>query len=355
MKWFHHECAARHDPKLQILGATYGAEGLGVFWSLLEEIGQHSDSFHLKVLGISQEVDQHFANAARNPQESGLNLPQAGPGLANVPRLPLRILAKNLFTSQRKLKAIIETCVEIGLFDNRKWTEFNVLHSPSFEHRADDYTRRLQRKSVPPGTDSGHGPDNRATMSGARSDPLRSPSELSTLETEQMRGRVEGEVLVQSTSGKTQLSTSDQDEERLDADYVIEPDDTAFQQYAKDFRLTLSRWNEDRSNKFQWDPAETELRKLFFGGEHARKLTMCYNAYKLLAEKINYPELVLRALRLMLKASQKTRIVNPFGWMWSCLHGNGDGTTPWVQLLTAEEEQSFGSVARRLIPGDRSP
>ena len=40
MKWFHQECAAKHDPKLQTLGASHGAEGLGIFWGLLEEIGQ---------------------------------------------------------------------------------------------------------------------------------------------------------------------------------------------------------------------------------------------------------------------------------------------------------------------------
>jgi len=48
MKWFHHECAARYDPKLQILGSQYGSEGIGIYWGLLEEIGQHSDTFNLK-------------------------------------------------------------------------------------------------------------------------------------------------------------------------------------------------------------------------------------------------------------------------------------------------------------------
>jgi hypothetical protein len=62
-------------------------------------------------------------------------------------------------------------------------------------------------------------------------------------------------------------------------------------------------------------------------------------------ERINYPGLVLRAVQLMLKASQKTRISNPYGWLWSCLHGNGDGKSPWVQLLSSEEESDMGRMA----------
>ena len=54
MKWFHHECAARYDSKLQILGSEHGAEGIGIYWGLLEEIGQHSDTFHLKVIGVER-------------------------------------------------------------------------------------------------------------------------------------------------------------------------------------------------------------------------------------------------------------------------------------------------------------
>ena len=61
MKWFHHECAARYDSKLQILGSHFGAEGIGIYWGLLEEIGQHSDTFHLKVIGVNEEIDKTFS------------------------------------------------------------------------------------------------------------------------------------------------------------------------------------------------------------------------------------------------------------------------------------------------------
>jgi hypothetical protein len=82
---------------------------------------------------------------------------------------------------------------------------------------------------------------------------------------------------------------------------------------------------------------------------------MCYDAYKILHEKIHYPELVLRALQLMLKAREKTRITNPFGWLWTCLHGNGDGTTPWVQLLTADEESKVGTILRKRTTTSHPP
>ena len=70
MKWFHHECAARYDSKLQILGSHYGAEGIGIYWGLLEEIGQHSDTFHLKVVGVNEEIDQTFSKLLQNSKES---------------------------------------------------------------------------------------------------------------------------------------------------------------------------------------------------------------------------------------------------------------------------------------------
>ncbi len=83
---------------------------------------------------------------------------------------------------------------------------------------------------------------------------------------------------------------------------------------------------------------------------------LCYQAFNINNERINYPELVLRAIRLMLRSSEKKRIQNPGGWLWSCLHGNGDGTTPWVQLLSAEEESSVGHHLRDIAaPRSRHP
>ncbi len=377
MKWFHHECAARHDPKLQILGSTHGAEGLGIYWGLLEEIGQHSDTFHLKVMQISEESDQTFMNLLQTSEKAADNFSAVHLDLARVPRLPVRILGKNLFTSLRKLKEVIETCVQVGLFDSHKWLKFNVLYSPSFEQRADDYTRRRHKNTDNVRTDSEHCSDNLRTLSGVcpdnigqTPDSLRTKSEKVLLETEEEqiqkenRERTEKDLLVKDARDIHKFSTQPEvAEPAIQADrvesgtdlYLIALSDSAFEEYAQSFRSEIANWNEDRSNRFDWVPLDSELRKLFLGGSDDYKLRMCYHAYNVLTEKVNYPELVLRALRLMLKASEKARIANPFAWMWTCLHGNGDGTLPWVQLLTAEEEQSATVLMKRSLPHNRPP
>lgn len=361
MRWFKHDSTARHDPKLQMLGSMHGAEGLGIFWGLLEEIGQHSDTFHLKVLGISGDADKSFANLVENVEQSTGNPFESNIDINKVPRLPVKILAKNLFTSSRKLTSVIETCVEIGLFDSLKWLTFNVLYSPSFEQRADDYTRRLQRKSVNVRTSSEQTSDKHRSQSEQGSDSVQRNSEKVPLETEaeqiqkKNRNRTEKEMLANNTSDKNKLSTSEEYGFLKDEPYLIELSEEGFREYSTAFRKMLASWNDGRPNKFEWSPAESELRKLFFGGDQEHKVTMCYHAYKLLGEKIQYPELVLRALKLMLKSSEKTRIVNPFGWLWTCLHGNGDGTTPWVQLMTADEETALSSILSRRLSGSHPP
>ena len=90
------------------------------------------------------------------------------------------------------------------------------------------------------------------------------------------------------------------------------------------------------------------MKKLFYGGDAAHKLLVCREASNLTGGKPDFPGLVIRALNLMLEASKKQRIQNPFGWVWSCLHGTPEGKPPWVHLLTAPEE------ARR-ISSPRSP
>lgn len=363
MKWFHHECAARHDPKLQILGSTHGAEGLGIFWGILEEIGQHSDTFHLKVMQISEESDQTFMNLLQNSEKAADNFSAVHLDLARVPRLPVKILAKNLFTSLRKLKEVIETCLQVGLFDSHKWLKFNVLYSPSFEQSADDYTRRMHKKTDTVRTDSEQSSDNIRRLSedrpdniGQTPDSLRTKSAKVLLETEaeqiqkKNRNRTEKDLFVKDAKEKNEMFTSCQHGFVKNHNHLVELSEDAFLEYSGKIRSELSIWNDGRSNKFDWNPTEAELRKLFFGGEPEHKERSCYSAYNLLGEKIHYAELVLRALRLMLQASEKSRISNPFGWMWTCLHGNGDGTLPWVQLLTAEEEQSTGSVESLIRP-----
>ncbi len=364
MKWFHHETAARHDPKLQMLGSTHGAQGLGIYWCLLEEIGQHSDTFHLKLLGISEQSDNNFDELLKNPEQNMITVSHTRISPHAIPKLPVRILAKNLFTSTRKLLTVIHTCVEVGLFDSAKWLKYHLLYSPSFEQRADDYTRRLHRKQSGSGltpntvrTLSEHSPDQLRTHSEHHPESLRTKADKVHLETEaeqkKKRNRTEADKSTQKMpveeDGIHSLSTPDYYEFLKDELELIELSEEGLQAYSRRFRSVIVQWNDEHSVRFDWIPSDVELQKLFTGGHHYHKVDMCYHAYKLLGEKLNYPELVLRALRLMLRSSQKTRIVNPLGWLWTCLHGSGDGTAPWVQLTTAAEEQSLESTLKKRL------
>ena len=358
MKWFHHECAARYDSKLQILGSHFGAEGIGIYWGLLEEIGQHSDTFHLKVIGVNEEIDKTFSKILKSSTESQQNYFMIPSKATNIPILPIKILSRNLFASPKRVIQVIQTAAEIGLFDLQKWSEFNVLYSQSFEQRADDYTRRLQRTTNKVRTDSEPSTDNVRTQSEETPNTLRSLSENVHTETE-AKAETKPKKELETDMHARDKSDSKKNEityEQLKSEpYLVELDESGFQEYCQTFRKKIVKWNEEHRNKFNWNPADDELHKIFLGGTHDRKVSMCYDAYKILHEKIHYPELVLRALQLMLKASEKTRIANPFGWLWTCLHGNGDGTTPWVQLLTADEESNIGNILRKRTTTSHPP
>jgi hypothetical protein len=333
MKWFHHECAARHDPKLQVLGSQYGAEGSGIYWGLLEDIGQHSDTFHLKVIGISMESDKKFLETLQiRPDNEG--------GMQKVPILPIKILAKNLFTSPKKLKNVIELCVNVGLFDADKWLNYNLLYSPSFEHRADDYTRRINRKQSLSEVNT----NIILTKSIPTSEFLRTTPVLSEVE-----GPEQSSNIVQSKTDKVLLETETDKKENInkttntlnvDNSFLIEPDEEQFDAYCLLFHSTIQKWNKQNQNKLDWHPSISELKQFFYHGDYEFKVSMCYASYNILRDKISYPEIVIRALSLMLKTLENKKIANPFGWIWTCLHGNGNGVKPWVQLLTAEEENN---------------
>ena len=181
------------------------------------------------------------------------------------------------------------------------------------------------------------------------------------LETEQEqiqkenRSRVEKDLFVKDAKQKNLISTSCQHDFVKNDKSLVELSQQAFLDYSGKLRSELSTWNDGRPSKFDWNPTEPELRKLFLSGDQIHKETLCYSAYNLLGEKTHYAELVLRAVRLMLRASEKTRITNPFGWMWTCLHGNGDGTHPWVQLLTADEEDGLASRLRTRVRDNHPP
>jgi hypothetical protein len=113
---------------------------------LLEEIGQQSDTFCLKVTSVAPEADRRFNDLCQQP------LPTSAPDVLfydrvqKIPRVSVNILARMLYITPSRLKAIVSTSVEAGLFDQAKWLDLGVLYSRGFERRADAYTRRVQRR-----------------------------------------------------------------------------------------------------------------------------------------------------------------------------------------------------------------
>jgi len=291
MKWFHHECAAKHDPKLQTLGAQHGAEGLGIFWGLLEEIGQHSDTFYLKISGISAIADRTFEEILQDEAKAPPELGRERVAIGSLPRFPLKILAKILFTSPQKLERVIHSAVEIGLFERKPWQEYSILHSQAFERRADDYTRRVHRRHSALRTESEHSPDDRCDA------------------THDVRS-VTANVLPDETRKDTEKIKKEQNSpERPTAPANLRA-------HVLEFRRVLAEWNRTRVNPFSWNPAEAEVERLFFGTGAA-----------------GHADLVLQALKLMLETSERRRIANPAGWIWSCLHGSAEGAGPWIQAM----------------------
>ncbi len=362
MKWFHHECAAKHDPKLQTLGDEFGAEGLGIYWGLLEEIGQHSDTFHLKVTGISHERDNNRTTSAQTSKDLSMNLfpPHIDP--KKIPQLSVRLLAKNLFTTTQKLTKVLEATVNIGLFDSSKWLQDNILYSPAFELRADDYSRRQQRRgeyvrSTPEQSANTVRTDFEQSANFVQARPALSPDEVGKgsdfvrPETEQKQKRIEEDQnSIHACMPDENVDNSCYQTTSSDTiDFLLVPSAEQFESYRKKLLAEVTAWNAEHKNKFEWHPSTDEMKKLFCSGSEQHKLSLCYQAYNINNERTNYPELVLRAVRLMLRSSKKKRILNPTGWLWSCLHGNGDGTTSWVQLLTADEENFAGNHFSRAI------
>ena len=246
MKWFHHECAARYDSKLQILGSKHGAEGIGIYWGLLEEIGQHSDTFHLKVIGVSEEIDQKYSEFLQSSKKSQEVSSELSPNPTRIPVLPVKILSRNLFTSPKRVMQTIKTAAEIGLFDLQKWSDFNVLYSQSFEQRADDYTRRLQRTTNKVRTDSEPSTDNVRTQSEETPNTLRSLSENVHTETE---AKAEAETKKELETDMHARDKSESEKNETDYEllknepYLVELDEKGFQGYCQTFRKKIVKWN----------------------------------------------------------------------------------------------------------------
>jgi len=323
MKWFHHECTAKHDPKLQELGEEFGAEGIGVYWGLLEEMGHHSDTFQIKVTGVSAESDRAYADALLHREGPLFSIRYlAG---ANVPRMPLKTLARILFTTGDKLQSVVEKLVEVGLFDDTRWRTYSLLYSPAFERRADDYTRRRRRSTdhIPTHTEHSRGNldnppahvDHPLEIVGHESDsPLPRDDEFRRT----MSAHTPNTLRRVSDTNREHCSNVTAHRRRM---FPLEQ--TTEQKEIQKERQRKKEKEIEEEEKLCSIQAEFELSTAY---PH-------HSVYKSDADTVLVPSAESFAV-----ASTKQRIQSPFGWVWSCIHGTPEGMAPWVRLSTAPEE-----------------
>lgn len=111
MKWFEHDTSARNDVKLKILKKKFGAEGYGVYFQLLEIIGESIE--------VSNPDDWGFVDKVHS----------------------VETLADEVGVEPEKLRAILKLCNEIDLF--QKYRERLYCHQ--ILNRLDTYARRYAK------------------------------------------------------------------------------------------------------------------------------------------------------------------------------------------------------------------
>jgi Lin1244/Lin1753-like, N-terminal len=320
MKWFHHECTAGGDSRLQVLITSCGMEGYGIYWRILETIGHQSDGFQLKIDGVSGS-------------------PDAGEGGEDeqIPTFALSTLAYNFRTESEKLLTVIEVSVRAGLFDRDRWLKSNILYSPGFEERADRYKRRRNKPPANPSAPAEGLPQTSRNPEKVWNEPFAT-LRLEQNRTEEKRTeekREKKDLLLENIADGEKLSTLPKSEKMLNEKTE---ENEEFVKSASEIVQTIRSWNERRNTRFEWVPTCSQLRKLLYGGDPRRKEWLRYETMNMLGGDVTYVRIVQRAVLLMLESSQRRRIVNPFGWVWACLHGSSGGARPWVQLTTAGEE-----------------
>ncbi len=98
------------------------------------------------------------------------------------------------------------------------------------------------------------------------------------------------------------------------------------------------KWNQEHTPRVDWVPTPAQVRKLLNAGTARQRDKVVRLASEIHLRHFSFEGLVLRAIRLMLRANARHRIARPFSWIWCCLLGRGDGGIPWVHLLTSHEE-----------------
>jgi hypothetical protein len=314
MKWYKHDTASLSDPTLARLGNRVGGEGMWIYWGIVTYIAGHGKDFQVKI-----------EDFPATPAEAVEDFEGSEEDFRNIPQIPLKELAKPLYCTRKRLLSTITECVALGLFNQSKWERFGVLYSPMLVASQDEYSQKLEKNR-----------DRARTLS--RQTPEKVVLQEQVQEQEDIQEQVEEQKdlvdLSKSALNVEKLSTPDAQ------DTLVPPvSDDEIKQFRRLAVEDIREWNQRWAEKFEWIPSETEIAKLLRGGSHEHKLRLCYQAMNLLGGDATYPQVVRRAVGMMLDASRRKRITNPYGWLWTCLHGNAEGTPPWVQLATAGEER----------------
>lgn len=111
MKWIQHDTSARNDVKLKILKKKFGAEGYGVYFQLLEIIGESIEKDNFEDWGF---VDKHH---------------------------DVDTLADEVGVTSNKLRSILELCNQLDLFQKFR----GRLYCHQILHRLDTYVSRYAK------------------------------------------------------------------------------------------------------------------------------------------------------------------------------------------------------------------
>lgn len=111
MKWIQHDTQARNDVKIKLLKSTFGAEGYGVYFQLLEIIGENIGKDNPEEWGF---VSKHHT---------------------------LKTLADECGVTEKKLKKILEFCNSLELFQKFR----GKLYNHQILSRLDTYASRLAK------------------------------------------------------------------------------------------------------------------------------------------------------------------------------------------------------------------
>jgi len=132
IKWFKHDCDARHDTKLQLLKRKFGAEGYGIYFQLLEIIGSHIEKDNVVDWGYVEKIHT------------------------------VETLADECGVTPDKLRSVLVYCNELELLEKRD----GKLFCSKILKRMDEYFQRLESKYK-------QTPDKLPTNSGYRTEQNR--------------------------------------------------------------------------------------------------------------------------------------------------------------------------------------